>query len=242
MVTLGDLIRFRASDRRGLMHVGEVVGKRRLVSTGKRVYDVYGLEPVPGSSERLYRYKSEVEEIPAERVFVRVRNDGNYPDAWSKLGWTQTGQGETSVFSPVSVGSAGPPTVPESGLVISDSDDPSTDDDDSSSPGSESEAEAEDGFDVDSVSMSTNATDTDYEPSVEETESEFHESDFEFVAEDNASTAVSNPLTDDERIALTRLRADADRAFRDWIPETPGERRFKDTIARIETRARRRLR
>lgn len=234
MVTLGDLIRFRASERQGLMHVGEVVGKRRSSSTGKRVYDVYGLEPVPGSSDRLYRYKSEVEEIPAERVFVRVRNDGNYHEAWSKLGWIQMGRGETSVFSPVP--GSGPPTVPEWGLVISDSDDPSTDD--SSSSGSETE----DDLDVESVTLSMNATDTDYEPSVEETESDFDENDLEFIAEDDASVAVSNPLTNEERFTLTRLRADADRAFRDWIPETPGERRFKDAISRIETRARRHLR
>lgn len=232
MVTLGDLIRFRASDRQGLTHVGEVVGKRRVTSSGKRVYDVYGLEPVPGSRE-LYRYKSDVEEVPTERVFVRVHNNGNYREAWSKLGWKQMGQGEKSVFS-----LQGQDTVvPDWGLEISDSEDASTDD--SSSSASEYD-------DVEMESVSMNTTDLDYEPSVEETDSESGEDPDPDILQTppgvpaDLANSLRYRLTDDERDTLFRMEADADRAFREWVPETPGERRFKDTISRIETRVRQR--
>lgn len=210
MVTLGDLIRYRSINQPSLILVGEVVGKRRDKGTGERIYDVYGLEHVPDSPD-VYKYAREPYAVPVARVISRVKNRGNYQEAWEHMGWNQVGNGEKSRFTPIIA-----ETVPKWDLVLSDSDDMSTDD----------------STDTDSDTLhqgyASSSSDSDYEPSIEET------------SETETSTTIDSDSENEETSSpeLARLRDEANQNFQAWKPQSKGESRFKSVIARIEERVR----
>lgn len=215
MVTLGDLLLYRTHDERTTW--GECVGKRRDPDAGTRIYEVYPL--VPTTEEETYRYGDAWEVVLPDRVLHRVRNRGNYVEAWKRMGWIQTGDGETARFEPIRSTVA----EPAYDSTVTDSSDESTDDSSSEDEASERALES-DPDDSEDESWFVASDSTEYSASVSD-------------ADSDASADDSDDVRDAKRARLV-LRHEADRAFREWTPRSPGEARFKSAIERIETRVR----
>lgn len=209
MVTLGDLIEY--DGRTGIPTCAEVVGKTRDRTTGRRVYEAYPLVPIgPGSDT--FEHAAAWVSIGFDRVDRRVRNDGSYTDAWKRMGWLQTGSGESARFERLGPNVADPMYA----STVSDSSDESTDD----------------ASDTDSYGFADTDDDTSWIVSDTSTSASASDSD----ADDSGAESDPSPS-----LACDGDVEDAHRTFSEWVPHSPGEARFKSTIADLEARASSRL-